>query len=477
MESADAFEMKAQALNNDARLKDAGIAALKFVNDKLYISAGEFSSDLPPQTPPAKDTAKTKPTSTLGERLRVVLRMSNRDAYELKARALNNDPRLKDTGVTALKFAGDKKYISAGEFSPEAETPSPRPHSVVDKKIRVVLRGDRQNVYKLVSMHLNNDPALIKAGISGVGLAKGAGMVPVAKEEPASPRRKNRGFLRYAVAAIIVGLIGVTGAGALFFSNPPAPTPQPTASETAIIPVSGNSTATYTLAPATNTSVPPTVTKVASTRTPLPTATDTELPSPTVVSCQPPSEAVVSAENLSCRYGPGAVYLYRTGLTQGDVVDILGRADTAYGTWIRVQTRWEEPVKCWVNSSNKFVDIPQGDVTCLDPIYPEKAPLIQFNTDLFPKPSNVEASRSEDLVFIQWQGYDLLPGDKPDQSPRYLVETWTCQGGKIVFTPYGTDETFAQVRDEGGCAEPSHGQVYMAHVDGYIGPSFITWPK
>jgi hypothetical protein len=196
-----------------------------------------------------------------------------------------------------------------------------------------------------------------------------------------------------------------------------------------------------------------------------------------VVSCQPPSEAVVSAENLSCRYGPGAVYLYRTGLTQGDVVDILGRADTAYGTWIRVQTRWEEPVKCWVNSSNKFVDIPQGDVTCLDPIYPEKAPLIQFNTDLFPKPSNVEASRSEDLVFIQWQGYDLLPGDKPDQSPRYLVETWTCQGGKIVFTPYGTDETFAQVRDEGGCAEPSHGQVYMAHVDGYIGPSIITWPK
>jgi hypothetical protein len=191
---------------------------------------------------------------------------------------------------------------------------------------------------------------------------------------------------------------------------------------------------------------------------------------------------VVSAENLSCRYGPGAVYLYRAGLLKGNVVDVLGKADTAYGTWIRVQTRWEEPVTCWVNSGPRFVEISQGDVACLEPLYPEKAPLIIFDTspypaDRFPKPSNVEASRSDNNVYIQWVGKDLLPGDKPEQSPRYLVELWTCQGGQIVFTPYGTDETFAQVQDEAGCAEPSHGNGYMAHVDGYVGPSPITWPE
>jgi hypothetical protein len=159
------------------------------------------------------------------------------------------------------------------------------------------------------------------------------------------------------------------------------------------------------------------------------------------------------------------------------VVDVLGRADSAYGTWIRVQTRWETPVKCWVNSGPKYVEIPQGDVACLEPLYPEKAPLIIYYTDLFPKPSDVEASRSGNLVFISWKGHDLLPGDKPDASMRYLVETWTCQDGEIVFTPQGTDETYAQVRDDGGCAEASHGYVYLAHVDGYIGPVTIPWPK
>jgi hypothetical protein len=185
---------------------------------------------------------------------------------------------------------------------------------------------------------------------------------------------------------------------------------------------------------------------------------------------------VVTAANLSCRYGPGAVYLYRTGLAQGNVVDILGKADTAYGTWIRVQTRWEEPVRCWVNSGPQFVEIPDGDVACLESLYPEQAPLILFNTDLFPKPSNVEAYRSEDMVYVQWQGFDLQPGDRPEASLPYLVETWTCQDGEIVFSPQGWEGTFASVRDEGGCDQASYGYVYMAHVDGYIGPVTIPWP-
>ncbi len=471
MESADAFELKAQALNKDPRLSSAGLSALRFVGDKYFIADGEFSPDLPPETAPEKTPTTPKSAAKTGKSLRVVVQMSNGDAYEMKARALNEDPALKDAGIAALKFVGDGQYISGGEFTPEPVDPGSQPDVASGKKLRIQLRAPRADAYELIARHLNHDPQLRQLGIAGVDLAKGAGLMPVVKESPAPPPKKKPGFVRYVVIALIVGLIGVTGAGALFFSGRPSSPPAPTATEAIAIPVVENATATATPAPSTATA-----TQATSTKTPSPTPTDTPAPSPTVLSCLPPGEALVAVENLSCRYGPGAVYLYRAGLTQTTLVDVQGKADTAYGTWIRVQTRWATPVPCWVNSNPRFVEIPQGDVSCLEPYYPEKAPLINYPTDLFPRPADVEASRSGNLVFISWTGYDLQPGDKPDASNRYLVETWTCQDGKIVFTPQGTDETFAQVRDDGGCDEASHGRVYLAHVDGYIGPSVIPWP-
>jgi len=411
-----------------------------------------------------------------GQRLRVVLRMPNDDSYELKAQALNNDPRLKDAGVAALKFVGDKQFISGGNFS--SELPSPKPNIAIDKKVRVTLRVPRKDAYELMVKHLNNDPELIKAGISSMELAKGAGMVPVAQETSAKPQTRKRSFRRIIFATATIGIIGIAGffgimgAGAFLFSKPPTPTSTPVP----IIPVSGgNATKTDTPLPPTGTQIS-TDTKVASTNTKLPTATNTQPPTATVVSCQPPSEAIITAENLSCRYGPGAIYLYRAGFAKDNVVDVLGKADTAFGTWFRVQSKFDDSIKCWINSSPKFVEIPQGDVSCLDSLYPEKAPLILFNTNLFPQPYNVKASRSGNLIYIEWVGYDLLPGDKPDQSPRYLVEAWTCQDGEFVFTPLGVDETYTQVRDDGGCDEASHGFVYLTHVDGYIGPATIPWP-
>ncbi len=470
MESADAYELKAQALNNDPRLKQAGIAALKLAGEEQYIREGEFS----PESSPA-DSRKPKPESS--RKYRVVLRMPGEDAYELKSQALNNDPRLRKAGIAALKFARDRLYIREGELSTEAPLPGSEKDATIEKKVRVTLRVPRKDAYELVARHLNNDPELNRGGISGIGLARGGGMLPAAKETQDLPHKKKPGLPRFIVTSLIVGLIGIAGAGALYFSRPPTPTaPQ--------IPVSGKAKETDTPIPPTDTQVPtstktqpPTDTPVpTSTKTELPTATNTEFPTPTILSCQPPTEALVVAEILSCRYGPGAVYLYRTGLYQGNVVDVLGKMDTAHGTWIRVQTRWENPVRCWVNSDPRYVDIPQGETACLESVYPEKAPLVLFNTDLFPKPSNVGADRVGDKVYIEWQGFDLPAGDRPDAGPLYLTETWTCQAGDIVFTPGGWEDTNAVVQDEAGCDEASYGYVYMAHVDGYIGPVSIPWP-
>jgi hypothetical protein len=200
------------------------------------------------------------------------------------------------------------------------------------------------------------------------------------------------------------------------------------------------------------------------TLTPTLTATPTPLTSLT---------GEVQADLLSCRYGPGASYLYAYGLAKGDQVEVVGKAETTGGLWAYVKHRGTDR-PCWVNS--KFLQV-NGDVSALEQVYPEKALLILFHHDNFPPVTDVSAVRSGDLVDVSWVGYELALGDRESaDSPQYLVEFWTCQGGEIVFTAFGAFEESAFVQDEAGCAEPSHGQVFIAHRDGYVGPVAIPWP-
>jgi hypothetical protein len=206
--------------------------------------------------------------------------------------------------------------------------------------------------------------------------------------------------------------------------------------------------------------------------TPVPEATFT--PAPTVTLTPPASlGGAVDSDLLSCRYGPGAVYLYQYGLARGEKLEVLGKSESTGGLWLYVKSNNRER-PCWVNARFLQVD---GDASTLAQIYPEQAPLILFFHDRFPPVTNVEASRSGDSVYVQWTGYELALGDRESaESPQYLVEFWTCQGGEIVFTAYGAFEEAAVVQDEAGCAEPSYGQVFIAHKDGYIGPVPIPWP-
>lgn len=204
-----------------------------------------------------------------------------------------------------------------------------------------------------------------------------------------------------------------------------------------------------------------------STTVPTSTATSTPLPPASL-------EGTVDSDLLSCRYGPGAQYLYQYGLSKDEKVEVIGQAEIAgSGQWLYVQAAGRER-PCWVNA--KFLQV-AGDASTLEQVYPEKAPLILFHHDKFPPVTDVFASRSGDRVDVEWKGYELALGDRESaESPQYLVEFWTCQAGKIVFTTYGAFEEAAVVQDEAGCSEPSHGQVYIAHKDGYIGPVAIPWP-
>lgn len=179
----------------------------------------------------------------------------------------------------------------------------------------------------------------------------------------------------------------------------------------------------------------------------------------------------VQADQLSCRYGPGADYLYNYGLIKGNQVQVLGRNDGK--DWVYVQ--FGDTIKCWVNA--KYLAL-AGDISQLESVYPDKAPLILFSNSKFPAVANVQARRSGDKVVITWVGYEIDLGDRESaESPLYLVETWTCKDGKIIFTATGAFEEVVAITDEAGCSEPSHGQVYIAHKDGYIGPAIISWPE
>jgi len=203
----------------------------------------------------------------------------------------------------------------------------------------------------------------------------------------------------------------------------------------------------------------------------------TTSPTPSPVPVYEVLKGVVAAEQIACRYGPGDSYLYEYGFISGNKMEVRGRMEVHTGaateTWLfGLAEGYENP--CWVNAKSIRLN---GDVSDLEPYYPDKAPLILFHHPKFPPPKEVKAERQGDQVNISWTGYTLAPGDRESEnSPVYLVEAWTCQGGKIVFTPIGAFEEFASVKDEAGCSDPSHGQVFVAHKDGYVGPVEIPWP-
>lgn len=215
---------------------------------------------------------------------------------------------------------------------------------------------------------------------------------------------------------------------------------------------------TFTTEPATLT---PTLLPPTETFTPIPTETPT--PIPYVDSLK----ATVTSDKLVCRYGPGANYLYLIAFNKTTPLRLIGRAPG--NAWVLVEN---EPQRCWVNS--EFVET-QGDLITLKPMYPDgyKIPVSPY----YGPTTVLTAVREGNTVTVTWKEIIVSPGKYEDENMfPYIVEVWRCENGEIIFDTLGSRVPFISFEDQTGCAEPSHGRVYIQEKHGYAGPADIPWP-
>ena len=207
------------------------------------------------------------------------------------------------------------------------------------------------------------------------------------------------------------------------------------------------------------------------TSTPFPSETVTPEPTASLIPTFAILRGVVIPDKVSCRYGPGAMYLYLYGMVKGATQDIIGRTDT--GKWVLTRSRGDNKA-CWVKT--EFMAI-QGDLMSVEMVYPDKYRIPQSNQGYRP-PWDVAAIRHGNDVTISWKSEPLRAGD--EESPTsvlYVVEAWVCQDGQFLFTPIGAYRPQVTIKDEPGCKEKSHGRVFFSEKHGYAGPTEINWPQ
>jgi len=262
------------------------------------------------------------------------------------------------------------------------------------------------------------------------------------------------GIMKKSKFALLILLLLTTSACNLATTTrtPASDSPQPA-------PASPSLSLTETFTP-----IPPTFTSTPTlTFTPPPTETPTQTPIPTVESLK----AKVTADKLSCRYGPGAEYLYLFALNGGANIKLVGRTDA--NNWVLVEN---SPYRCWVNA--KFLEI-QGDPKALPILYPGLKLIV---SPYYPGPRWAKATRNGNKVEITWEAVPISPGKYSDEfMHQYIIEVWRCENGEIIFETLGTNFPFITVEnDEPGCSVPSHGRVFVQEKHGYGGPVEIPWP-
>lgn len=198
-----------------------------------------------------------------------------------------------------------------------------------------------------------------------------------------------------------------------------------------------------------------------------PSATASASASPAPSETPHPLRGVVNVEKVSCRYGPGAMYLYLYGMLQGATQDLLGRNET--GTWLLTRARGDNK-SCWVKASLMTIN---GDALTLPLIVADEYALPK--SPFYPPLTGVAAQRSGNSVTISWNALELRAGDDSLQTP-YVLQLWVCRAGAPVMESLGSYETLVTVLDESGCGVASHGRIAAAEKHGYTAFVEIPWP-
>jgi hypothetical protein len=230
-------------------------------------------------------------------------------------------------------------------------------------------------------------------------------------------------------------------------------------------------TQTPSSAPATETStVTPEPTQTATpTETATPTATETPAPTLTPTFVESLRAKVIVNGRLSCRFGPGAPFLYKFSYAKGTTIELLGRMEFSH--WVLTRAVGGTN-RCWVNGGPQFLQI-NGDPMSLASVDPHI--IIAWSPYYTNGMSGVSASRDENTVTVGYNGLRLRAGDDSEQTP-YLLEAWVCQNGEFVFTAEGSYSFAIEVQDEPGCSQPSHGRVAAAEKHGYTPFVDVEWP-
>jgi len=261
-------------------------------------------------------------------------------------------------------------------------------------------------------------------------------------------KNKSRYFIILLILTTISCSVSTTG------QSPTDATSQPAEASTS---TNVSSTETHTAIPATETLTP------SPTFTPSPTETLTSTPYPVVESLK----AKVTADRLSCRYGPGAEYLYLYALLAGANIKLIGRTDGNQWVWV------DGTNKCWVNAD--FLNI-AGDRMSLPIVYPgiAKLPISPY----YPAPTWASATRNGNSVEVNWEPVPISAGKYEDENMhQYILEVWRCEAGQIIFETLGTNDPFIVVpNDEQGCATPSHASAWVQEKHGFAGPVEVPWP-
>jgi hypothetical protein len=142
---------------------------------------------------------------------------------------------------------------------------------------------------------------------------------------------------------------------------------------------------------------------------------------------------------------------------------------TGGNNWVWVQGTKNN---CWV--SVRFLKI-NGDFKTLPIVYPDLAKLP--HSPYYPPTTVLSATRDGNKVTVTWLGIPVSPGDYEDENMFiYIIEVWRCEGGQMIFDPLAANRETVSFIDEPGCAQPSHGRVFVQDKHGYTSPAEIPWP-